>query len=435
MKNVLLVGSGAREVAIAKKIKKSRGAYSLFCIAPNTNPQIKTLTTSYFEQSLSEVEGVVAVAKKLSIDIAIIGPENPLEAGLVDALERGGILCVGPRKSVAKIETSKAFARNILDLCDPEKNPERMEFSSLVGVESFLKHLNEEYVIKYDGLMGGKGVKISGEHLHSVNEALSYAKSIIDGGGTFLIEEKFLGEEFSLMSFCDGDYCAHMPVVQDHKRVFDGDVGPNTGGMGTYSFANHSLPFLSKKDVIMAQKTNERVALELYKQTGEKFRGILYGGFMLTISGVKVIEYNARFGDPEAMNVLSILETDFMDICKAIISGSLKDIKVIFSRKATVCKYVVPSGYPNKPSKDFEVICNPSLDGLYLAAVQEKGGTITATGSRTAAFVGIDRDIVVAEKIAEKGASCVGGDLFHRKDIGTSTLISQRVKHMKDVLG
>ena len=435
MKNVLLVGSGAREVAIAKKIKKSRGAYSLFCIAPNTNPQIKTLTTSYFEQSLSEVEGVVAVAKKLSIDIAIIGPENPLEAGLVDALERGGILCVGPRKSVAKIETSKAFARNILDLCDPEKNPERMEFSSLVGVESFLKHLNEEYVIKYDGLMGGKGVKISGEHLHSVNEALSYAKSIIDGGGTFLIEEKFLGEEFSLMSFCDGDYCAHMPVVQDHKRVFDGDVGPNTGGMGTYSFANHSLPFLSKKDVIMAQKTNERVALELYKQTGEKFRGILYGGFMLTISGVKVIEYNARFGDPEAMNVLSILETDFMDICKAIVSGSLKDIKVIFSRKATVCKYVVPSGYPNKPSKDFEVICNPSLDGLYLAAVQEKGGTITATGSRTAAFIGIDRDIVVAEKIAEKGASCVGGDLFHRKDIGTSTLISQRVKHMKDVLG
>jgi len=435
MKNVLLVGSGAREVAIAKKIKKSRGDYSLFCIAPNTNPQIKTLTTSYFEQSLSGVEGVVAVAKKLSIDIAIIGPENPLEAGLVDALERGGILCVGPRKSVAKIETSKAFARNILDLCDPEKNPERMEFSSLVGVESFLKHLNEEYVIKYDGLMGGKGVKISGEHLHSVNEALSYAKSIIDGGGTFLIEEKFLGEEFSLMSFCDGDYCAHMPVVQDHKRVFDGDVGPNTGGMGTYSFANHSLPFLSKKDVIMAQKTNERVALELYKQTGEKFRGILYGGFMLTISGVKVIEYNARFGDPEAMNVLSILETDFMDICKAIVSGSLKDIKVIFSRKATVCKYVVPSGYPNKPSKDFEVICNPSLDGLYLAAVQEKGGTITATGSRTAAFIGIDRDIVVAEKIAEKGASCVGGDLFHRKDIGTSTLISQRVKHMKDVLG
>ena len=237
------------------------------------------------------------------------------------------------------------------------------------------------------------------------------------------------------MSFCDGTYCAHMPVVQDHKRVFDGDVGPNTGGMGTYSFANHSLPFLSKEDIAVAQKTNERVALELYKQTGEKFRGVLYGGFMLTNSGVKVIEYNARFGDPEAMNVLSILETDFMDICKAIVSGSLKDLKIVFSRKATVCKYAVPEGYPNKPSRGFEVMCNPNLDGLYLAAVQEKNGVITATGSRTAAFVGTDRDIVVAERVAEKGVSSVGGNLFHRKDIGTSALISRRVKHMKDVLG
>jgi len=434
MNNVLLVGSGAREVAIAKKIKKSRGPLSLFCIAPSTNPQIKPLTVSYFERSLRDVDEVVSLAKKLSIDIAIVGPENPLEIGLVDALEEGGILCVGPRKSVAKIETSKAFARNILDLCDPEKNPERMEFSSLVGVKSFLKNLGEQYVIKCDGLMGGKGVRVSGEHLNSIHESLSYAKSIVDSGGTFLIEEKFLGEEFSLMSFCDGTYCAHMPAVQDHKRVFDGDVGPNTGGMGTYSFANHSLPFLSKEDIAAAQKTNERVALELYKQTGEKFRGVLYGGFMLTNSGVKVIEYNARFGDPEAVNVLSILETDFMDICKAIVSGSLKDLKIVFSRKATVCKYAVPEGYPNKPSRDFEVVCNTSLDGLYLAAVQEKNGVLTATGSRTAAFIGIDRDIVVAERVAEKGVGSIGGKLFHRKDIGTSALISRRVKHMKDVL-
>ena len=250
--------------------------------------------------------------------------------------------------------------------------------------------------------MGGKGVKISGEHLHSIEESLSYAKHIVDGGGTFLIEEKFIGEEFSLMSFCDGTYCAHMPAVQDHKRAFEGDVGPNTGGMGTYSFADHSLPFLSKEDIMAAQKTNERVAAELYKKTGEKFRGILYGGFMLTGDGVKVIEYNARFGDPEAMNVLSLLETDFMDICNAIVAGSLADLKIVFANKATVCKYVVPVGYPNNPSKDFEVVCNTKLDGLYLAAVQEKDGVIVATGSRTAAFVGVDPNIVIAERIAEK---------------------------------
>ena len=435
MSNVLLVGSGAREVAIAKQIKKSNSPLSLFCIAPSTNPQIKTLTTSYFEQPLNETEVVVGIAKKLSIDLAIIGPEGPLEAGLVDALEKEGILCVGPRKNVARIETSKAFARNIIDLCDGEKNPERMEFCSLDGVKDFLKRLNGQYVIKYDGLMGGKGVKISGEHLHSVKESLSYAKSIVDGGGTFLIEEKFLGEEFSLMSFCDGTNCAHMPAVQDHKRAFDGDVGPNTGGMGTYSFANHSLPFLSKEDIVTAQKTNEHVAAELYKKTGEKFRGILYGGFMLTGDGVKVIEYNARFGDPEAMNVLSLLETDFMDICNAIVAGSLADLKIVFANKATVCKYVVPIGYPNNPSRGFEVVCNTKLDGLYLAAVQEKDGIITATGSRTAAFVGVDPDIVVAERIAEKGANGIGGNLFHRKDIGTKDLISRRKKHMKKVLG
>ena len=435
MSNILLVGSGAREVAIAKQIKKSSSPLSLFCVAPTTNPQIKTLTTSYFEQPLNENGVVVEIAKKLSIDLAIIGPEGPLEAGLVDALEKEGVLCVGPRKNVARIETSKAFARNIIDLCDGEKNPERMEFSSLDGVKDFLKNLNEQYVIKYDGLMGGKGVKISGEHLHSIEESLSYAKSIVDGGGTFLIEEKFIGEEFSLMSFCDGTYCAHMPAVQDHKRAFEGDVGPNTGGMGTYSFADHSLPFLSKEDIMAAQKTNERVATELYKKTGEKFRGILYGGFMLTGDGVKVIEYNARFGDPEAMNVLSLLETDFMDICNAIVAGSLADLKIVFANKATVCKYVVPVGYPNNPSKDFEVICNTKLDGLYLAAVQEKDGIIVATGSRTAAFVGVDPNIVIAERIAEKGATDIGGNLFHRKDIGTKDLIGRRKKHMKKVLG
>jgi phosphoribosylamine--glycine ligase len=273
MINILLVGSGAREVAMARKIKESSLESSLFCVAPSTNPQIKKMSFAYFEQSLDDIFSVVAVAKKISANIAIIGPENPLELGLVDALEKEGIACVGPRRAVAKIETSKAFARNILDSCAPEKNPKRREFSSLDGCEGFLKHVGGDYVIKYDGLMGGKGVKISGEHLLSVDDALLYAKSIVDFGGSFLVEERLLGEEFSLMSFCDGEHCAHMPVVQDHKRAFEGDVGPNTGGMGTYSFGNHSLPFLSEKNVLDAQKTNEKVALELEKQTGQKFRG------------------------------------------------------------------------------------------------------------------------------------------------------------------
>ena len=435
MIGLLLIGSGAREVAIARKIKESSSSTLLYCIASTTNPQIKNLSKLYFEQSPSEVSNVLELIKNLSIDLAIIGPENPLESGLVDALEKVGIPCVGPKRGVAKIETSKAFARNILDLCSPEMNPERKEFVTVDGVEDFLRHLNEEYVIKYDGLMGGKGVKISGEHLHSIEESLAYASSIVSGGGTFLVEEKFLGEEFSLMSFCDGTTCAHMPLVQDHKRAFDGDVGPNTGGMGTYSFANHSLPFLSEKDVLEAQQTNERVALELYKQTGQRFRGILYGGFMLTKSGVKVIEYNARFGDPEAMNVLSILETDFLAICNAIVSGSIANLKISFKNEATVCKYAVPNGYPNNPSKNFEVKCNARENNLYLAAVQKTKGKIMATGSRTAAFVGINKEINVAEQIAEKGICEVKGKLFHRKDVGTNKLINHRIRNMKELLG
>lgn len=393
MVGLLLIGSGAREVAIARKIKESSSPVQLYCVGSTTNPQIKDLSEIYFEQSPNEISSVLESIKNLSIDLAIVGPENPLEAGLVDALEKIGIPCVGPKKGVAKIETSKAFARNILDLCCPEMNPERKEFASVDGVERFLQHLNEKYVIKYDGLMGGKGVKISGEHLHSIDESLVYANSIVNSGGTFLIEEKFLGEEFSLMSFCDGKTCAHMPLVQDHKRAFEGDVGPNTGGMGTYSFSNHGLPFLSEENVLEAQRTNERVALELYKQTGQQFRGILYGGFMLTKNGVKVIEYNARFGDPEAMNVLSILETDFLDICNAIVSGTLTDLDISFKNEATVCKYAVPNGYPNSPSKNFEVVCNPHDSNLYLAAVQKTSGGVVATGSRTAAFVGINKEI------------------------------------------
>ena len=434
MSNVLLVGSGAREVAIARKIKESSRPVSLFCLSPSINPHISVLCEKYFTVPLSENQTIAGVAKKLNIDFAIIGPENPLENGLVDTLEKEGIPSVAPKKDVARIETSKSFARNILDRCSPEKNPQRKEFSSLEGVEEFLQKLGGNYVVKYDGLMGGKGVKVSGEHLFSSEETLEYCKKIIGMGGIFLVEEKLVGEEFSLMSFCDGQNCAHMPVVQDHKRAFEGDVGPNTGGMGTYSFANHSLPFLSEKDVSDAQKTNERVAKELYRTTGTKFKGFLYGGFMATKDGIKVIEYNARLGDPEAMNVLSLLKTDFFDICNHIIGGSLKSVDVKFEPHATVCKYAVPNGYPDNPEKGFAVsIENVDTDSLFFAAVREDKNKIIATGSRTVACVGVDKEVCGAEQKAEEGISRVVGNVFHRKDIGTAALIQKRIENMKKV--
>ena len=434
MKKVLVVGSGAREVAIARCISQSSIKNSLFCVSKDINPQIFDLCKDYFVTDLANISDIVSYSRKNKVDFAIIGPENPLANGIVNELENVGIGCVGPKKEVALIETSKTFARKIIDLCCPEKNPQRKEFNSIKGVESFIKQLGGEYVIKFDGLMGGKGVRVSGEHLKNIDEGVAYANEIINIGGSFLIEEKLVGEEFSLMSFVDGKVCKHMPVVQDHKRAYEGDTGPNTGGMGTYSFGNHSLPFLSEKDINEAQKTNELVAKQLFEETGTPYVGILYGGFMLTRDGVKVIEYNARFGDPEAMNVLSILESDFLSVCISMIDGNLKSQDVSFERLATVCKYVVPVGYPDKPEKNFEVLCDQNDRSLFLASVMLKDQKLIACGSRTAAVVGKNKDVFQAELFAEAGIANISGNLFHRKDIGTKKLIDSRIKRMKELL-
>ena len=434
MKNVLVVGSGAREVAIARCISQSSIKNSLFCASKDINPQIFDLCKDYFVTDLTNISDIVSYSRKTGVDFAIIGPENPLASGIVNELENVGVKCVGPKKEVALIETSKSFARKIIDLCCPEKNPQRKEFSSIEGVESFVKQLGGEYVIKFDGLMGGKGVRVSGEHLKNIDEGVAYANEIVRVGGKFLIEEKLVGEEFSLMSFVDGNVCKHMPVVQDHKRAYEGDAGPNTGGMGTYSFGNHSLPFLSEKNIKEAQKTNELVAKQLFEETGTPYVGVLYGGFMLTGDGVKVIEYNARFGDPEAMNVLSILKSDFLSICISMVDGSLKNQDVSFERLATVCKYVVPVGYPDKPTKNFEVFCDQNDPSLFLASVMLQDQKLIACGSRTAAVVGKDKDVFQAELFAETGIANISGNLFHRKDIGTKKLIDSRIKRMKELL-
>lgn len=434
MKNVLVVGSGAREVAVSRKISESKVEHALFCASSEKNPQIESLCSGYLVCPLSHIKNICEYALLKKIDLVFIGPENPLADGIVNELEAVGISCVGPKKEVAMIEASKSFARDIIENCAPEKNPAKKSFKSLSGVESFINELNGEYVIKYDGLMGGKGVKISGEHLPSIKDGLKYAQSLVDMGGSFLVEEKLVGEEFSLMSFVDGKTCCHMPIVQDHKRAFEGDVGPNTGGMGTYSFANHSLPFLKNREVLDAQKTNELVAKQLLKKTGVPFVGILYGGFMLTQRGVKVIEYNARLGDPEAMNVLCLMKTDFLKVCDQIIGGSLSKNSVEFEELSTVCKYAVPSGYPNKPAKGFVVDCKIEDLDVYLASVKSSDGQVVACGSRTAAAIGKDKNVFVAEKFAERKISSIGGDLFHRKDIGTKELISRRIDRMEKIL-
>ena len=431
--NILVIGSGAREHAIVRAVKRSPKNKKIFCLGSNVNPGIAELCADFTVANINHKQTITNYADKKAVDLAIIGPENPLAIGAADALWDIGVKVVGPMKDLAQIETSKAFARDLLTEYNIPGSPKYKKFSSLVGVIEFLNELGENYVVKFDGLAGGKGVKVSGDHLHSHDDAKVYCQELVEKGGVFVLEEKLIGQEFSLMSFCDGETLKHMPAVQDHKRAYDGDTGPNTGGMGTYSDGDHSLPFLTNNDVNQAHEINIATAKALKNKFGYGYKGVLYGGFIATADGVKLIEYNARFGDPEAMNVLSLLESDFIEICNGITDGRLNRVDVRFKNKATVCKYAVPEGYPDDPVKGESIDLSniENTDSLFYASVDVHNGKLIEAGSRTVAVVGIAESISAAEQIAEKEVSAVGGPLFHRADIGTDALVQKRVDQME----
>ncbi len=343
---------------------------------------------------------------------------------------------VGPTQSLARIESSKSFTRSLLDRHHIPGNPIFQRFTSLDGVEALLDRLGENHVIKDDGLAGGKGVKVFGDHLTSRAESLAFCNELLAAGHPFVIEEKLEGEEFSLLSFTDGFTLRHMPAVQDHKRAFNGDRGPNTGGMGSYTDANGSLPFLTPHDITSAQRTNEQVIAALHHELNEPYRGVLYGGFIATRNGIRLIEYNARFGDPECLNLLSLLETDLVAICRAIVSETLYTLDVNFTPAATVCKYLVPEGYPDHPRKGDLVPVPATLPPnttVYLGSVDidaMKNNALVSAGSRTLAVVSRGSSLSEAESLCELVLHNIHGPFFYRSDIGTSALIARRVEHM-----
>lgn len=436
---ILIVGSGAREHAIALALARSPQHPTLLCFSGARNPGIAALSSHYGIGSITNPADVAAFAQQHNTTIAILGPEAPLAAGVADALWAANIPVVGPTQNLARIESSKGFARDLLAKYNIPGNPFFQRFESpesLAGLEAVLAKYPHQHVIKDDGLAGGKGVKVCGDHLHSLDDSLAFCHELIAHEHPFVVEEKIEGEEFSLMSFCDGITLRHMPAVQDHKRAYNGDKGPNTGGMGTYTDANHKLPFLTDADISAAQSINQQVAAALAEECGAPYQGILYGGFMATKSGVKLIEYNARFGDPESLNLLTLLETDFVVLCRAIVDGKLARLAVTFAPQASVCKYIVPNGYPDHPRKGDVVTLPtqlPTSATLFLSAVDVKDNVLIATGSRTVAVVATAATIREAEAICEHIVQQIPGPFFHRTDIGTDALIAQRVHHMKAV--
>ena len=377
------------------------------------------------------IERLKDFAEKNKIDFAFIGPEDPLNNGVVDALKDIGIDAVGPTKSMARLETSKSFTRELLKKYDIEGNIKFKVFSKADGINGFLDEI-DEVVVKPDGLTGGKGVKVQGDHFNTKEEAAEYCKEVLENDSSVIVEEKLDGEEFSLQCLTDGKTVVGAPVAQDHKRVYDDDKGPNTGGMGSYSCENHLLPFLKKEHVDKALEITKKVADAIYQETGLYYKGVMYGGFILTKEGIKLLEYNARLGDPEAMNVLPLLKTDFAAICQAIIVQELDRVKVEFEKKATVCKYVVPEGYPENPVKNEKITVKiPEKTRIYYASVDQKEDGLYMTGSRAIAFLGIGNNLDEAEKVVEESVCNVKGKVFHRKDIGTKGLIEKRIKHVK----
>lgn len=437
---IIVLGKSSRLHAIAQALKYSPLSPEVYVLSDVDNPGLSRDAIVHVGRS-DNWDEVSAFLKKLprKPDMAVIGPEEPLEVGIVDELLKIGIPCVGPVKALAKLESSKSFTRELFSKHNIPGNVEYRIFATDQGLQEYLLDL-EQFVVKPDGLTGGKGVKVFGEHLHSIPEALEYCKEIFSKGAPVVIEEKLDGEEFSFQSFFDGWHAAHTFPIQDHKRAHEDDTGPNTGGMGSYSCADHLLPFLTEDHIREASYINQRVGEALFEETGQRYKGILYGGFMLTKNGLRVIEYNARFGDPEAMNVLSLLKTDFLKICDAIVLGTLDKLDVQFKKMATVCKYVVPEDYP-APSTTNSKIDVSRLDELlkseeklsvYYGAVTYDG-EYRLTGSRAVAVLGIGETLEEAELIAERAACAIDGPVYHRSDIGTRALLQKRKDHMAKI--
>jgi len=420
---VLLVGNGAREHVIAERIAEKA---ELYAVMSKKNPAIAKLSTKYWICDIENPEEVEKSLEGQKFDLGFSSPDGTLAAGISDVLAKFCSGVASPSKSASRIEWDKAYARNLMKDNDIPGLPAFKIVKSEAETRSFIKEIGE-LAVKPIGLTGGKGVRIMGEHLNSEDEVAEYVNSLIDKDGGVVLEERLKGEEFTYQAFCDGEHIAMMPPVQDHKRAFEGDEGPNTGGMGSYS-TGEILPFLEQKDLDEAQEIMKKTIQAMNKE-GNPFKGILYGQFMVTKNGVKVIEFNARFGDPEAMNVVPLVKDSFVDVLKKMADGTLDTVE--FEDKSTVVKYLVPEGYPGNSKKDSEVhVAETGSSRVYYASVYEKDGKVYTTGSRAFGILGIADTVEQAEKIAEQGCKDAAGPLWYRKDIGTKELIEKRISHM-----
>lgn len=426
MERVLLVGGGGREHAIARAVDGSDHDVDLFACAGNRNPGIASLADGFESLDETDADAVVEFASEVDATLAVIGPEAPLAAGVADRLNAAGVYTFGPEQAPARIETDKAWQRRFMRDNDIPGCPEFAVFEDVDAAADYVGSVSGDVAVKPHGLTGGKGVRVTGDQL-TKQEAASYMRD--SAWDDWVIEERLVGEEFTLQTLVANGEVRPTPAVQDHKRAYEGDEGPNTGGMGSYSDAATALPFMTQEEYDEAVRILEATVDAL-----PEYAGVLYGQFMLTAEGPKVVEYNARFGDPEAMNTLPVMTTDFVDVLTAARDTSgLPELE--FAPQATVCKYAVPAGYPTNPRGGTRISIDDTSVGdglLFYASVDERPDGIYTTTSRSFAVVGIADSIPAAEAIAEEALADAGDEgLRIRHDIGTEALVQQRIDHMQ----
>ncbi|MFB9324471.1 phosphoribosylamine--glycine ligase [Paenibacillus aurantiacus] len=418
---VLVIGGGGREHAIVWALSKSEKVKRIFC-APG-NAGIAELAECA-PIPVNRFDDLITYTKDNAIDLVFVGPDDPLADGIVDAFEAHNIPIYGPRKNAAEIEGSKIFMKDLLR----KYNIPTAKYETFTDYETALAYLRRQsapIVVKADGLAAGKGVTVA----YSIEEAEKALQDMMvdkvfgQSGGRVVIEEFLQGQEMSILAFVDGETVRAMVPAQDHKPVFDGDKGPNTGGMGTYSPLPHIDPALVEDAIENIIKPTAKAMVS----EGRPFRGVLFAGLMMTSSGVKTIEFNARMGDPETQVVLPRLKTDLLDIVLASLNGRLDQLEIEWSDEAAVCVIAASEGYPASYPKGRVIT---GLDAakaqgalVFHAGTAKTDGEIVTSGGRVLGIVGLGRDIAEARARAYEAVSAVHFEGMHaRTDIAAKAL-------------
>lgn len=421
--DILVIGSGGREHAIVWAVAKSPKAGRVYC-APG-NPGTAKFAGNV-DIKADNIAALLTFAKEKKIGLTIVGPEVPLVAGIVDVFEANGLKIFGPNKAAAQMEGSKAFTKNLFK---KYKIPtaDFGEFNNSAAAAAYVR-ANKKYpiVVKADGLAAGKGVIIAANEA----EALGAVKGIIDdkmfgkAGAKIVIEEFLFGEEASILAFTDGVTVLALPASQDHKRIYDDDKGPNTGGMGAYAPAPIITPAIMeiiKRDILLP-------TVAALKSEGITYKGILYAGIMMTAQGPKVLEYNVRFGDPETQAVLPLLKTDLVDLCISSINGTLGYIKLEVEEKAAISVVLASKGYPGEYEKGMEIKGLDSFDKMndlmiFHAGTEQKDRKVVTAGGRVLNITATGKDIRTAiDKVYKNIDKVYFEGVYYRKDVGKRAL-------------